>query len=990
MNTVESGSFFFRKSWVILVILSFLPALILSLDWDPDTEIQSLTFESHQSWLSKTDSIAEKLRLATSLDYWIHNSSLKFKAAVEFYLQKNHSAQEAFVKAKHCSNIYGLPGHKIWAFYKCDKKTKIVVDPDFERKSSYFFIKLFDQILAVFNQNMSESVLYSAATDRFLKFAFGEMFGSKFFSKIYRDYVVPVIFRNKSCLLVWDFITAQSEEKAVGAYFMLYDAHDSQRVARELVFNYWAQISGKAGCFPVLLATTEAYENKVILPKLLDTSENRKLFHKFWKENFGTRFAKEQGAQKEIKLPAEKLGQVLEIGGFQARLCPLSKRSKFVGLIVSPKESIQKSSRKLISELVIFFIAVFWLMFALKRIILPGKDDFSFHSKLLCLFLVVGSIPVCLAVGAWSSLMQDLKKEKVEDLEREIRQRIISVENSVGQIRRNFWVASKKILAENDLSKKIDLLLHERISPDSFMKKLEDDYKRAGINPSALMLLTQGGWIFSVYRDGAEIEFVQSTSKIIGTVFGKYLEQASTKLSKKYEGLGAGLDPSYRVNSLAKFKQLRVKQNLKELKKNFGKVSDFGVGKKHYLHFYDAIFEEGGPLGILVTFWDCSENYRPFIKRSIAENSVLFSRLNGFSIDIGVFEDINEKKYLKAGLGNVRGLVDYASLSGGQFVTKTESSYVVIKARSENMPGYSYVVRADVHGVELEILKEKTIIAISLIVMLFLVALGVFTMGNWLALPIRQITKKLSLIKNGNLDTKLNFSRDDEVGLAGLTLDRMSDWLIERKRIAEFVAPQVLDAVVDGNLIKAGTGSFQEAVVLVSDIRSFTTISEQFEADEIFDMVNFHLGTMAKIIEDYGGVVDRFVGDAVWAVFYRDEEREYFYDAINAAIKMKFAHNQIQRSRKQQGKFLYDIGIGLDSGRLLAGILGDSAVRLDFSVVGEVLQHAEEVESCAKSARFTGIIISENFYAEIDKSRMRVEQLNSALNVYELACLEEI
>jgi class 3 adenylate cyclase len=116
---------------------------------------------------------------------------------------------------------------------------------------------------------------------------------------------------------------------------------------------------------------------------------------------------------------------------------------------------------------------------------------------------------------------------------------------------------------------------------------------------------------------------------------------------------------------------------------------------------------------------------------------------------------------------------------------------------------------------------------------------------------------------------------------------------------------------------------------------------------------------MSEIIEKWGGVIDRFVGDAVWAIFYEDEH-PMAVAAIEAAMEMKQAHTKNQQERAAAGKFTVRTGIGLARGEILAGIMGNSGVRLDYTIAGRTLQEAEDAEGASKMCRHTGIVISRN------------------------------
>ena len=276
-------------------------------------------------------------------------------------------------------------------------------------------------------------------------------------------------------------------------------------------------------------------------------------------------------------------------------------------------------------------------------------------------------------------------------------------------------------------------------------------------------------------------------------------------------------------------------------------------------------------------------------------------------------------------------------------------------------------------------------------VFLFCMLLGAFALAiltasalsQWLAAPIVAMSGTLNLIAAGDLSVKAGINRSDELGEAGRTIDAMVNSLQQRATLTKFVPPQVLKAVAGGDLDLMKTGREVEVTVLATDIRSFTTLSEMHPPGEVFGALNRHFQLMTEVIQAHGGVVDRFVGDAILAGFYpgrrgsgRSEVgqgsgvgwgiagsggavEEPSVRAVAAARAMQNSHASHMRQRSAAGAFTFDIGIGLEGGPVVTGILGDEGIRLDFTILGEPLARAVELEALSKLGRATRIILSE-------------------------------
>jgi adenylate cyclase len=155
------------------------------------------------------------------------------------------------------------------------------------------------------------------------------------------------------------------------------------------------------------------------------------------------------------------------------------------------------------------------------------------------------------------------------------------------------------------------------------------------------------------------------------------------------------------------------------------------------------------------------------------------------------------------------------------------------------------------------------------------------------------------------------------------------------------IAPQGLDSIQLGNVRE------EELTVLFCDIRGFTTIAESQEAIETFQWLNAFFTQMSQAISANHGFIDKFLGDALMAVFDRPES--HAQDALTAAINMQQSLKIFNRKRKQYN--LADpvkIGIGIHTGMGLIGTIGSSS-RMDSTVIGDVVNTAARIEELTKS-----------------------------------------
>jgi CHASE2 domain-containing sensor protein/class 3 adenylate cyclase len=175
---------------------------------------------------------------------------------------------------------------------------------------------------------------------------------------------------------------------------------------------------------------------------------------------------------------------------------------------------------------------------------------------------------------------------------------------------------------------------------------------------------------------------------------------------------------------------------------------------------------------------------------------------------------------------------------------------------------------------------------------------------------------------------------------------------------AKHVSPETAELIWQRKeeIIEDGKLQAQEliATVLFMDIRGFTTISENLKPRELLSWLNQYLDVMTNCIMDHGGVVDKYIGDAIMAVFgvpfpntKPEGIRQDALNAIAASIAMHKRLRQLNKRLKSQGKPVIEFGIGIHTGMLIAGSVGGTR-RLNYSVVGDTVNVASRLESMNK------------------------------------------
>jgi adenylate cyclase len=178
--------------------------------------------------------------------------------------------------------------------------------------------------------------------------------------------------------------------------------------------------------------------------------------------------------------------------------------------------------------------------------------------------------------------------------------------------------------------------------------------------------------------------------------------------------------------------------------------------------------------------------------------------------------------------------------------------------------------------------------------------------------------------------------------------------------VTRSLAEQILK---DRDKLKLG-GKRSKVTVLFSDIRNFTTISEQSSAEEIVGMLNEYFSRMMEPIFKYDGMLDKFIGDAMMAVFGAPVPREDdAMCAVMAALEMRHALRRYNRYRVLQGHAPIEIGVGITKGEVISGNIG-SEQRMDYTVIGDTVNVASRLEGLTKNYECK-ILINEQVYREV-------------------------
>jgi class 3 adenylate cyclase/DNA-binding response OmpR family regulator len=182
-----------------------------------------------------------------------------------------------------------------------------------------------------------------------------------------------------------------------------------------------------------------------------------------------------------------------------------------------------------------------------------------------------------------------------------------------------------------------------------------------------------------------------------------------------------------------------------------------------------------------------------------------------------------------------------------------------------------------------------------------------------------------------------------------------------RTAFARYVPPDVMDEIINETNKKTSISENRNISVLFSDIRNFTNISENSQAQSVVDFLNAYFAKMGNVIIAENGHIDKFIGDAIMAVFgaFQNIDNPQV-NAIRAAVKMLAAMDEINRMQTIKPGNKIDIGIGINCGECILGNIGFQN-KMDYTIIGDTVNLASRIEDLTKLYRHP-LIVSEFVY----------------------------
>ena len=250
------------------------------------------------------------------------------------------------------------------------------------------------------------------------------------------------------------------------------------------------------------------------------------------------------------------------------------------------------------------------------------------------------------------------------------------------------------------------------------------------------------------------------------------------------------------------------------------------------------------------------------------------------------------------------------------------------------------------------ILIDRVVTLVGLILSMVLITRTITT-------PVNLLLNRMKEVRDGDLSGNATISSDNEFGVLAGGFNEMVEGLRERELIrttfGKYVNRDVASAILDRKVDPGG--ETRECTILVTDIANYTSIAEQLPAREVIRMLNEYFSEIVTIIQKHHGVVNKFIGDSVFAMFNVPlDDPDHPAHAVLAALEIR----EVCQGRTFGDSRVLHTRVGINTGTVLAGSIGASD-RLEYTVIGDDVNIASRLEQLNKEYD-TDILTGEQTY----------------------------
>lgn len=284
---------------------------------------------------------------------------------------------------------------------------------------------------------------------------------------------------------------------------------------------------------------------------------------------------------------------------------------------------------------------------------------------------------------------------------------------------------------------------------------------------------------------------------------------------------------------------------------------------------------------------------------------------------------------------------------------------------------------------------QRNLLILTVVALILGVVVALF-LSRLLTRPIDALVTGVTAIGDGKLEQRIELKRNDEFGVLTRAFNEMAASLWEKEFIKNtferYVSKELAHEILQHKEELQLGGEEKEVTILFSDLRGFTSLSEKLAPAEVVSLLNTYFTGMIEVITSHQGMVDKFIGDAIMALFGAPIRRgDDPLQAVRCGLEMQRQMQSLNEVRISQGLPPLIMGIGINTGAVVAGNIG-SIHRMEYTVIGDTVNVASRLEGASRSG---DVLITEATYLKV-KDAVRVTRLepmifkgkSSQINIY--------
>ena len=857
---------------------------------------------------------------------------------------KDFSANQfqADLRAAFPENL--LPMAVYAGVYHKNSGIRMMSGPGFTSQKQRFFKRILEGLAS----EHAETVDELKSLNSLVRGAFGDVIDFHLLKNYRRGKVSRVMFSGAMHLIFWDFIEAPDRSRLV--YLQLFAPGPINRLAvMQKVANSLSQRNSDV-CSVLMPLEFSGESATPVFDEHVPLEQRQRILSLCERMNH-------KPLERDRLVPA---GKFVNYDGIRMLRDFIDYAVPYEIWVLNRENPEMNLKEPAISFLLRLFFFSSWILVFSKVLITGRPIGISLKNWLNLTFIVVGILPLAVFFVSGIFQIDSTLFRREQEAIKDAMQRLEEADASGEVILTEFRDACRQWTSEKTWVENISLW--DESAWEKAVANIHKRFAAAGLNIGAV-------YVYPPDKSGAEPRFFvmpdpensPEAEAQTHAFYHSWIRKAYFALTPE---MMEGVEPEMSI-----FHGRTGREILRIFLSNRGDVEFVDLGDEKQMIYQNFILVDGKPRNWYFFRFDVNRIFENYLRETVKS----LQKISSESFYGIVFFDQGEARMAfpapgskEAGLiNNAAGrMVDMVAVTRSQLVDLTDDqltiTYPCAKSGAAVLVNLVYFT-----ALRAEAFRQELLLSIVVLLMAIpVVAISRLTSG-YLVAPLVGVENGLKKIADEDYSVKLHLRRDDELGVLTRAFDQMVEGLKERRNLGRFVSA-TLDLQVSRNDSEEYGGLENRiGAVLCSDIRAFTTISENNEVRDVVTMLNEHLEAMSECIRSCDGLIEQFIGDAVLAVFHGQTLEEASKKALAAGTAMMRCHQEIIRQRQAQGRFAYLIGVGIEAGQLLSGTV-TAGQRRDYTVVGVARNTAEELESRSRTGRFTRIIVSPQVFQLVD------------------------